>query len=339
MKPTIKVLVVANNTPWPSWSTKVAALQAFFAPVATLQIAVIHTTNAVVPFVSFVPSGTQYETVGAVVQQVDPTWYKTNITPLAKGYDVSLLVLPETQWPLLDCMRGTTQVGVPKPIPCQVGADENEAVYQNGNMLFPTALHYMEHELCHALFSIAGIPFAQDTTHYWDFNQKNLPGVLTDIKFTPMAIPIPVPTAENPDVLYPDWSTQGRAYHNTRVLCDLAGMTLERKNLMCQCIYQESEFKIGAIGKPNSNGTLDFGICQFNNGVNAKGVPLWIGPGAFFENTEEVLTNPTKCVNEMIAQFELGHENWWSSYSTGAYKQWGAANSPMWALASTFAAN
>lgn len=331
MPPTFKVLVAANNTPWASWPDKIASLKTFFAPIATLDIDIVHTSFGVVPFVTFVPSGTQYEAIGSVVEQVDPTWYKNSITPLARGYDISLLVLSETQWPLMDCVRGTTQVGIPAPVPCQIGADENEAVYQGGIMLFATAIHYMEHELCHALFSLGGTPFANDTTHYWDFSQKNLPGVLPDIKFNPME---PTPTAENPDVLYPDWSTQKRAYHNTRVLCDLAGLTVDQKNLICQCIYQESQFIIGIIGKPNSNGTIDYGICQFNNGVNAKGIPLWIGPGAYFASKEEVLTNPEKCVNEMIAQFKLGHISWWASYSTGAYKPWGAPNSPMWLLKS-----
>lgn len=242
-----------------------------------------------------------------------------------------MFVLPENQWPPLDCMRGITLLNTAKPIPCSIASDENEAVYQNGIELFPTAQHYMAHELSHALFELADFPFINDTTHYWDFAEKNLDGVLQDIKFTSMT---PTgPTAENPDVLYPDWSTQKRAYHNVRVLCDLAGLSVDQKNLICACIYQESQFIPTAKGKINSNGTHDWGICQFNDG-ELKGVQLWIGGTAIFPSVDYVLANPEACVKEMIAMFKAGHINWWSSYSTGAYKQWLSANSPMWLLKS-----
>lgn len=108
--------------------------------------------------------------------------------------------------------------------------------------------------------------------------------------------------------------------HNVRVLCDLGRLDLEGKNIITACIEQESDFNPSAIGKLNSDGTQDFGICQFNNG-KLHGIPLWIGEGAYFTSTEEVLTNPTKCVNEMIAQYKLGHIGWWVSFSSGAYKK------------------
>lgn len=136
----------------------------------------------------------------------------------------------------------------------------------------------------------------------------------------------------DPTTLYPDWNTPEHAYHNTRVIADQMGMTLEQKNQLCECIYQESGFHIGAIGKPNHNGTIDYGLCQYNNG-KIRGTALWIGLGAEFANIEEVLTNPEKNVRVMIRTVLAGHWNWWSSYSTGTYKQWAAANSPMWALA------
>lgn len=133
------------------------------------------------------------------------------------------------------------------------------------------------------------------------------------------------------DILYPDWNTPHRAYHNTRVLCDNAGFSLKEKNDLSACIYQESRFQIGVEGKINSNGTHDWGLCQFNDG-SLHGVPLWIGPGAAFASVQEVLTNPAKCVNVMIAEFKAGHANWWMSHSQGTYIQWLAPNSPMWKL-------
>lgn len=337
MKPTFKVLVIANDAPWASWPDKVAYIQNFFAPIATVSVDVVH-TSFTVPFSSFNPGVQPYEVLNGLCAEVNTAWYAKYITPLAKGYDISLFVLPNTEWPLFNCVRGVTQFGTPKPIPCEISGDENEATYLNGVKLFDTTVHYGVHELCHALFELSGVSYAQDTTHYWDFNQKNLAGVLADIKFKPMANQptpqAPGPTAENPDILYPDWSTQKHAYHNVRVLCDLAGLSVDAKNLICACVYQESQFIITAKGKTNPNGTHDWGICQFNDGHNAKGVPLWIGPGAQFPSVDYVLATPEACVKEMIAMYKAGHLNWWASCSTGAYKQWLAPNSPMWLLKS-----
>lgn len=106
--------------------------------------------------------------------------------------------------------------------------------------------------------------------------------------------------------------------HNVRVLCDLAGLNLHDKDVITACIEQESDFWPGAIGKPNFDGTRDWGIAQYNDG-KLRGVPLWIGEGAYFKNTDEVLNNPQKCIEEMIAQYKLGHISWWSSFKTGAY--------------------
>lgn len=129
----------------------------------------------------------------------------------------------------------------------------------------------------------------------------------------------PAPAA-NADTLVPWINKVGSENnrHNIRVLCDLAGLTVYAKNVITACIEQESDFDPHAVGKPNANGTIDYGICQFNNG-ELHGVPLWIGPGAAFASTQEVLDNPQKCVELMIQEYKAGHINWWSSYSTGAY--------------------
>lgn len=129
------------------------------------------------------------------------------------------------------------------------------------------------------------------------------------------------------------YDTPKQAWHAVRVTCDSAGMTLAEKNELCACIYQESGFHKDAVGKMNSNGTIDYGICQFNNGKNKSGDALWIGPGAAFSSIQEVLGNPQKCVDVMVSEFKAGHKNYWASYSTGAYKKWLDPNSPMWILA------
>ena len=106
--------------------------------------------------------------------------------------------------------------------------------------------------------------------------------------------------------------------HNVRVLCDLAGLDLKGKNIITACIEQESDFWPGAVGKPNPNGTRDWGICQFNDG-KLHGVPLWIGPGAAFPSTDFVLQNPRECVELMINLYKEGKIGLWSSFCTGAY--------------------
>ena len=118
-----------------------------------------------------------------------------------------------------------------------------------------------------------------------------------------------------------DWSSPENVRHSIRVMCDAAGMGYVDKNTLTACVYQESEFNPRAIGKPNSNGTQDFGLAQYNNG-SINGIPLWIGPGAAFASTDEVLNNPAKNIRIMILQFKSGHRILWSSYKTGAYIQW-----------------
>jgi len=123
-----------------------------------------------------------------------------------------------------------------------------------------------------------------------------------------------------PEVLL--WDTPERARHSARVMCDNAGLTVAEKNVITACIKQESDFMPRAIGKPNSNGTRDYGLCQYNDGKNKKGQAYWIGAGAVFRDIEEVLNDPEKNVRVMISEFKRGNIKYWASYSTGAYKKW-----------------
>ena len=136
------------------------------------------------------------------------------------------------------------------------------------------------------------------------------------------------PTQQNPDVLYPDWSTQKRAYHNVRVLCDLAFLSVEDKNTICACIYQESQFINAAKHENIVDGRVastDWGLCQINDYYN-------VGSGRAFSSVQDIVDNPQKAVQFMIQMFGEGQLHLWVSYSSGAYKQWLEANSPMWAL-------
>lgn len=128
-----------------------------------------------------------------------------------------------------------------------------------------------------------------------------------------------------------DFSTPRAAFHSVRVMCDDAGLTYEQKNEICYTIWRESEFQKGALGKPNKNGTRDYGICQFNDGKNARGIPFWIGKGATFSSINEVLNDPEKCVRIMIQTYKAGNIGWW--YGHKGYTPAAAKASPMWKLA------
>lgn len=139
----------------------------------------------------------------------------------------------------------------------------------------------------------------------------------------------PVPTATNPDILVMDWSKPTNAYHNARVLCDLAGLTVDEKNLICACIYQESRFNNAAVCRNrNAQGIItssDWGLCQINDYFN-------IGSDRVFPTVDSVVDNPQAAVQFMINEYKNGNLKLWVSFTSGAYKQWLGENSPMWKL-------
>lgn len=165
----------------------------------------------------------------------------------------------------------------------------------------------------------------------------------------PTATPLPPPVeatgtppqaptssvATSVDIIQPPpyllWETPKQAFHSTRVVCDEMGLDYDQKNEICFTIYGESEFHAKAIGKPNKNGTKDYGLCQYNDGKNAKGIPFWIGKGATFASIDEVLNNPEKCVRVMIQTYKAGNIGWW--YGHRGYTLEKAKTSPMWKLA------
>jgi len=140
-----------------------------------------------------------------------------------------------------------------------------------------------------------------------------------------------------------DFSTPARAFHSTRVLCDEMGLPMRRtvvvngasyfpKDIICACIFQESEFLLNP--RPNQNKdtetgkvwSTDWGIVQINDYWN-------IGKGKPFPSVEYVLANPEACVRFMISMYQAGKLKLWSSYVTGAYKKHLPKTSRMWKLA------
>lgn len=142
-------------------------------------------------------------------------------------------------------------------------------------------------------------------------------------------------TPFNPDTLTSDWATPQGVYHNVRVLCDLAGLSVDEKNTLCACIYQESEFyNYLPSGQPTKHENLfasgavastDWGVCQINDYYH-------IGVSKDFASVQYVLQNPMMVVNWMIGMYKDGLLSQWNSYKTGAYRQWLLPTSPMWSL-------
>lgn len=147
----------------------------------------------------------------------------------------------------------------------------------------------------------------------------------------PIATPAPIPAAVDPDSIVYPWDTPAHMFHNTRVLADLAGLSVDDKNVLSACIYQESQFNNGAINHNRDSAgkilSTDWGLCQINDYYH-------IGEGKDFPTVQYVLENPDKVVAWMIAQQQHGGLKQWVSYTSGAYKAWLPEGSVMWRLKS-----
>lgn len=202
----------------------------------------------------------------------------------------------------------------------------------NANIPAPITVESIMEALLNALKRLLGIetvegnPLFDQLESEEQFIQKEL-----DKLFKPMPQPMnPIPAPTNPDSGPLLWDTPQHCYHAVRVLCDLAGLSLNQKNILCACIYQESQFHTQAKHENlNADGTVsstDWGICQINDYFH-------IAPtGTPFASVADVLNNPEVDVRWMINCYLSGEIIMWSSYTTGAYRQWLNASSPMWAL-------
>jgi len=153
--------------------------------------------------------------------------------------------------------------------------------------------------------------------------------------------PAPTPVSE-PPVAPPAmlWATPKQAYHSTRGMCDEMGLTFAQKNILCACIYQESNFlNYHSNGKPviNQNKdkdgkvwSTDWGIVQVND---TKG---WhIGKGLRFPSVQYVMDNPEVAVRWMVSVMKgTGKLQPWSSFTSGVYKKHLIPTSQMWLLKS-----
>lgn len=108
-----------------------------------------------------------------------------------------------------------------------------------------------------------------------------------------------------------------------RLICHEQGLTEPEESLIMAVIDAESSFNVCAKGK-NTNGSVDWGICQFNDGPPR--VPphkkWWIGQGRTFQNAQECLDNPRKCIEVMIREYKKGRLWQWWAYKSGKYKKY-----------------
>ncbi len=58
-----------------------------------------------------------------------------------------------------------------------------------------------------------------------------------NVEPVPAVLPTPAPT---PEIL--KWDTPKQTWHSVRVMCDNSGLTFTQKNIVCACIWQESNF-------------------------------------------------------------------------------------------------
>jgi hypothetical protein len=101
-----------------------------------------------------------------------------------------------------------------------------------------------------------------------------------------------------------------------RRVCAQEGMSYSATELIVAIIWAESAMKPRAIGKPNRDGTIDYGLCQFNS-------YWWIGPGKTFPTPEYVLSHPAESVKVMCQHLKkTGRYRDWSAYNNGSYKKY-----------------
>jgi len=120
------------------------------------------------------------------------------------------------------------------------------------------------------------------------------------------------PTVPVVETLPLKWDNVANVRHSCRVIMDRQNLSVKEKDLLCAVIMAESGMNPRAVGKPNYDGSRDWGLVQIND-------KIWIGFDKPFKTTQEVLDNPEKCVEFMIKWYVLGHLDWWIAYKNKSY--------------------
>lgn len=160
----MKLLIIANGkcAQWKSWDKKIESLKKEYAVSVPLQIDLMTSNFETIPYIQYFaednPNSPRY------MEGIEPSWYDQNITPLAKGYDMVLFVMPVSQWNKTNGARGWRTDRNAGPVELHIWCDENETVYYSNFGTMPAFFQFARHEIAHALYMIKSIP---DRTHYW----------------------------------------------------------------------------------------------------------------------------------------------------------------------------
>lgn len=95
-----------------------------------------------------------------------------------------------------------------------------------------------------------------------------------------------------------------------RRICKEEGMSQTQEDIIVAVIKCESGLNPKAIGR-NNNGTIDYGLCQYNS--------YWYIYNMKLITKDEALNNPEKCVRLMCQRFKKERANDWVCYGTKKY--------------------
>ena len=199
--------------------------------------------------------------------------------------------------------------------------DQSEKIYSFDSVISFAKLYFLEKKVVHPVWT------KDIASRVFDFLKdffKNTPQEADIDKLEPILVTkqppeakVAVPPYVPPTVPEPKykWDFPSNVRHSVRLIADEEGLTVEQKNTLCATVGAESGWKPSAKGKPNSNGTIDWGICQINDN-------LWIGEGKPFPSTDYVLSHPEECIRWMCGWWKKGKRNWWIAYKNGSYKKY-----------------
>lgn len=167
----MKVLIL-SNVRWNSWNTKTQLLKDWFKGTVDLDITVKD--------VSLSPIFTGFKGNDGITRyySMNKAWITQNIIPLAKGYDVVIFTMSNSENKMFPIQASS--IGAINGIQVIHGGCNEFDNYNFNGVRYDGDIWFniMRHELCHALYDIQG---KTDNTHkYWE--DKTIEKCLTELK-------------------------------------------------------------------------------------------------------------------------------------------------------------
>ncbi len=167
----MKVLIL-SNVRWNSWNTKIQSLKDWFKGTVELDVTVKD--------VSLSPIFTGFKGNDGITRyySMNKAWITQNIIPLAKGYDVVIFTMSNSENKMFPVQASS--IGAINGIQVIHGGCNEFDNYNFNGVRYDGDIWFniMRHELCHALYDIQG---KTDNTHkYWE--DKTIEKCLTEIK-------------------------------------------------------------------------------------------------------------------------------------------------------------